>query len=240
MANDYTPVTIIRGNSTVIDSTSIVDGQILFDETRKCLFMDNGSTREKYSGLGADSNIANVEDTTTASQPYTTGEFVVVEGQLYKVTASIATGDTFSVGTNVETDTIGSEITQINTDLSALRSHVGMIIHSTTLDTEAKVKAIYGGTSWSKIEGRFLLGASSSHAVNSTGGSETVTLTVQQIPSHTHTYAASYQNTGLYSNNTSSGPLGWSNSKVSGSTGGGQAHDNMPPFKTVYIWERIA
>lgn len=119
MANDYTPVSMIRGSSTIVDSTPIVDGQILFDETRKCLFMDNGSTREKYSGLGADSNIANVEDTTTASQPYTTGEFVVVEGQLYKVTASIATGDTFSVGTNIATDTVGSELTKINNDLSA-------------------------------------------------------------------------------------------------------------------------
>lgn len=118
MSDSYTPISMIRGNSTIIDSTPIVDGQILFDETRKCLFMDNGSTREKYSGLGADSNIANVEDTTTASQPYTTGEFVVVEGQLYKVTASIATGDTFSVGTNIETDTVGSEITKINASLS--------------------------------------------------------------------------------------------------------------------------
>lgn len=124
MSDSYTPISMIRGNSTIIDSTPIVDGQILFDETRKCLFMDNGSTREKYSGLGADSNIANVEDTTTASQPYTTGEFVVVEGQLYKVTASIATGDTFSVGTNIETDTVGSEITKINADLTELNTEV--------------------------------------------------------------------------------------------------------------------
>lgn len=124
---DYTPISMIRGSSTIVDSTPIVDGQILFDETRKCLFMDNGSTREKYSGLGADSNIANVEDTTTASQPYTTGEFVVVEGQLYKVTASIATGDTFSVGTNIETDTVGSEITKINNDLTEITEKVGKI-----------------------------------------------------------------------------------------------------------------
>ena len=51
-----------------------------------------------------------------------------------------------------------------------------MIIHTTTLDTENKVKAIYGGTSWTLIQGRMLLGASASHAVNTTGGSETNTL----------------------------------------------------------------
>jgi hypothetical protein len=65
-------------------------------------------------------------------------------------------------------------------------SHIGMIIQSTTLDTEAKVKAIYGGTSWSLIQGRMLLGASTSHAVNSTGGSETHTLAVENLPSHSH------------------------------------------------------
>ena len=40
-------------------------------------------------------------------------------------------------------------------DYSKSVSHIGMIIQSTTLDTEAKVKAIYGGTSWSLIQGKY-------------------------------------------------------------------------------------
>lgn len=51
-------------------------------------------------------------------------------------------------------------------------SYVGMVIHSTTLDTQQKVIEQYGGTTWVKIEGRFLLGQSSSYAINSTGGFE--------------------------------------------------------------------
>lgn len=115
--SDYTPISLIRGNSTVIDETSIVDGQILFDESRKCLFMDDGDTRSKYSGLGADSNVATVEDTTTSTHTYAKGDYVVVEGQLYEVTAAIAIGDTFTVGTNITQTTVGDELVQIKSDL---------------------------------------------------------------------------------------------------------------------------
>ena len=125
-------------------------------------------------------------------------------------------------------------------------SYVGMIIHSTTLDTEAKVKAFYGGTTWTKIEGRFLLGTSSSHAINTTGGSETVTLTINQIPSHSHslvpntTNTAIYTGTGRYDDTETSGGRNHIVNNNTGATGGGQAHDNMPPFRSVYIWVRTA
>lgn len=115
---EYTPVTIIRGDSTVIDNTPIIDGQILFDESRKCLLMDNGEIRSKYSGLGANSNLATLEDTTTATHPYVKGDYVVVEGALYLVLSAIAIGDTFTVGTNIRQVTVGEELTQIQNDLT--------------------------------------------------------------------------------------------------------------------------
>ena len=63
-------------------------------------------------------------------------------------------------------------------------SHVGMIVQSTTLDTEEKVINVYGGTAWTQIEGKMLLGASESHAVNTTGGAETHKLSTAELPSH--------------------------------------------------------
>ena len=45
---------------------------------------------------------------------------------------------------------------------------------------------IFGGT-WEEIQGKFLLGRSSGHAAGTSGGAETVTLTVAQMPAHTHT-----------------------------------------------------
>lgn len=77
-------------------------------------------------------------------------------------------------------------VASLKPDYSKSVSHIGMIIHSTTLDTEEKVKSIYGGTHWSLIEGRVLLGSSSTHDVNSTGGSETNTLSIDNLPAHAH------------------------------------------------------
>lgn len=118
------------------------------------------------------------------------------------------------------------------------QSYVGMVIHSTTLDTQQKVIEQYGGTTWVKIEGRFLLGQSSSYAINSTGGEATHTLTVNEIPSHTHNL---YRLSSSVSNkDTSAGSNYGEAIEQTSPTGGGQAHNNMPPYKVVYIWERTA
>lgn len=121
-------------------------------------------------------------------------------------------------------------------------SYVGMIIHSSTLDTEAKVKAFYGGTSWTAIEGVFLLGTSSAHAIGSTGGEETHTLTITEMPSHSHgvnSGATVFANGGANDVSQVTGSRTYTYLSIN-NTGGGQAHNNMPPYKTVYIWERTA
>lgn len=139
--------------------------------------------------------------------------------------------------------------------MELVRSHVGMIVQTTTLDTEAKVIAIYGGTSWSKIEGRFLLGASSSYAANSTGGETAHTLTTAEMPSHNHAFTSGGHAMCIYTNADPANQHSWgyvagqntgwyinANKNVADITynGGNAAHNNMPPYKAVYIWERTA
>jgi microcystin-dependent protein len=63
---------------------------------------------------------------------------------------------------------------------------VGSIYMSTEDDTVEKVENKFGGT-WVKYsEGTTLIGANSTYAVNTTGGSSTVTLSTSNLPSHSH------------------------------------------------------
>lgn len=67
------------------------------------------------------------------------------------------------------------------------KSHVGMVIHTTTLDTEAKVKEVYGGTTWIQLSGYVLRGATGSVTANQNlndGGADSVT--VSSVASHNH------------------------------------------------------
>lgn len=96
---------------------------------------------------------------------------------------------------------------------------------------------LFGGT-WTQVTGRFLYGTTN---VN-TGGANTVTLTVDQIPSHSHKL---YYKTAEFSNGGQS--VYWWNSDGNGSwdpstktTGGGQAHNNMPAYRGAYMWFRAS
>ena len=97
--------------------------------------------------------------------------------------------------------------------------------------------SIFGGH-WRKITSRFLFGADSSGSdLRSEGGEKTHTLTIDEMPSHSHSYTwRTTVNAGFAGGNQVA-----DNNTISGttaSTGGSQAHNNMPPYLTVNIWER--
>lgn len=104
---------------------------------------------------------------------------------------------------------------------------------------------IFGGT-WERIGGRFLLGADSTYAAGSTGGEAAHTLTENEIPSHNHyTWAKDLINSASINNGTGSAidnvVQSQSNKNyATDSVGGGQAHNNMPPYLAVYMWKRTA
>ena len=91
-----------------------------------------------------------------------------------------------------------------------------------------------GNNSTPNLSGRFVVGydaSNSDYDVNDTGGSESVTLTVNQIPAHTHNInlavRAFYQEPRNFGVGTDGSA---NNSEDTGSTGGGQSHENRPPF----------
>lgn len=112
----------------------------------------------------------------------------------------------------------------------------------------------FGGT-WERIKGRFLLAADdSTYTLGATGGAATHTLTIDEIPSHTH----KIKRNDNYSNGfmIDTGRIGqWGSAIIqvgSGNytaqprsitvenSGGGKAHNNMPPYLVVYVWKRVS
>ncbi len=102
---------------------------------------------------------------------------------------------------------------------------------------------IFGGT-WEKLEGRFLIGASSKYPAGNVGGEENHTLTTNEMPSHSHGVTYAYGSGSAYgmvwNNGNFQGPYYPDGLGVIKNTGGNQAHNNMPPYLAVYIWHRIA
>ena len=88
--------------------------------------------------------------------------------------------------------------------------------------------------------GRTIVGVDSSDTdfdtVRETGGSKTHTLTVAELPAHTHTAngQAGAGGSGTAGNASSAGTYD------TGSTGGGGAHNNLQPYITAYMWRRTA
>ena len=64
------------------------------------------------------SNIATIEATSSASQAYAVGDYLVYNGQLYSVTAAIASGETITPGTNVSATSAGAELSTLKNGLT--------------------------------------------------------------------------------------------------------------------------
>ena len=109
-------------------------------------------------------------------------------------------------------------------------------IYISTSNTDPKT--LFGIGTWERIQDRFLLAAGGTYTAGETGGEAVHTLTIEEMPSHAHTGVRRSDDTisGTGSTGTSSG----SGSTVyrTDPTGQGQAHNNMPPYLVVYVWER--
>lgn len=187
------------------------------------------------------------------------GDGSTVEEKIEEVEDSINEVGVKSLDNEARIEEIEDYIDQTK---NKIYSHVGMVIQSTTLNTMAKVIAIYGGTSWKKIEGRIIIGADTDFPAGSTGGSKNFSAsgTINNynghdlnIYPHTAGYARlemAYGNYGLTQGGAYAGRV------VIGGTSGNLSQDlahghimpiavkaskyPYPPYKAVYIWERTA
>ena len=103
------------------------------------------------------------------------------------------------------------------------------------------------GTTWAALEGAFLIGAGGTYTAGSTGGEATHTLTKAELPDVYRLPSGSYKygnQLGYPLTDVGLVPLVETiyNSTVNagGKLGDGVAHNNLPPYKAVYMWERTA
>ena len=116
--------------------------------------------------------------------------------------------------------------------------------------------ALFGGT-WQRVKDIFLLAAGDTYAAGAIGGEATHVLTLNEMPTHDHNNVSALGHSwgalfGSSSQRNTFANFGVNIDQINGNVydsgafgsyvlaGGGQAHNNMPPYTTVYMWQRIA
>lgn len=209
-----------------------------------------------YVNLYSGNNTSLSNNMTTSGNTY----LKVVQDNSVKGTAHLVPGDNMEI----TSDTDGN-VTFAVSGIVDMIYPVGSIYISTNNVSPA---TLFGGT-WSQLENRFLLGAGTSYTAGNTGGEASVTLTAEQsgLPAHKHTmtHGHGFTQPKLYrrkiaasgtaryafqgNSTTNDGETVAHSGAVqsySGDTGSNtaanasQAHNNMPPYLVVYMWERTA
>lgn len=123
-------------------------------------------------------------------------------------------------------------------------------------DDPTSPASFIGGT-WEQIKDSFILAAGDTYAAGSKGGEANHTLADNEMPSHTHMVTTYYNygwnvKVGLelgeiftslnHVNITGSQSIGTDTGRGylgTNESGGGQPHNNMPPYFAAYIWRRV-
>ena len=180
---------------------------------------------------GFDDNINVAKATATGASEISASSSVTAQNALQKATEAL------------------QKATQALEQALYSKAYKGKVIITDTLDTMEKVIEQHGGKRWSMLTDRIILGAGGKYGVNVTGGEESHTLTVDELPSHNHGMHALMgsvkRGVGYYQTNAgggtmwsllSQGEIGTTGTIVIENTGGNKPVNMMPPFTTMYIW----
>ena len=231
----------------------------------------NSNFQEIYDALGDGSNINFNQNTTiTAGDGLTGGgdltanrTFNVGAGDGISVAADSVAVNSTVVGTSGD-QTIGGILTATTFVGNGTIPIGGIIMWSGSVASIPTGWALCnGGNGTPDLQDRFIVGAGSGYAVGATGGDATVTLNINQIPSHNH--GGLTTENGSHTHGTSTGQqwamrntpgldsayggngIGQGDMQPAGNhqhgipaQGGGQAHENRPPYYALAFIMRTA
>lgn len=109
----------------------------------------------------------------------------------------------------------------------------------TILDIPEKWHLCDGTNGTPDLRNRFIVGAGDEYNVGATGGEKEHRLTIDELPSHNHTYST-WTTTGGVSAGGGRYAMDGTTTKNTGNTGGGQAHENRPPYYALAYIMKIA
>ena len=174
----------------------------------------------------------NFTDTTITQKPYVTKNNVN-----YEVQDGIYTG-----GTDLNAKTFNDMQANIEIAINSIYPVGSIIIRDDTEDMSN-----FLGFTWEKVfAGRVLVGLDTSqtefNTIGKTGGEKTHTLTIEEIPKHTHTISVGNNPTTAASYDRVASAYAGDNPKNfnASETGGAQPHNNLQPYQVVAYWKRIA
>lgn len=97
---------------------------------------------------------------------------------------------------------------------------------------------LFPGTTWARIEGAFPWFSGATGTIGQTGGEREVTLEVANLPAHNH--GGTYTNAGTARTHAWLASGGSAMGYDTVNAGGGEPHNNMPPYIQISAWRRTA
>ena len=218
----------------------------------------NGTNIATFSANTATNTTANISVPTKTSQITNDSDFITsddlptVNNATLTIQKNATTINTFTANSatnktvNITVPTDTGDLTNNAGYLKATDVYpVGSIV--TFYDTADHSNFL--GLTWTRFAaGRMVVGYDSSDTdfdtIGETGGEKTHTLTVDEMPKHDHAYIVPPRygwewgdGGAMFGQKSTTSAL---NTQLTGSTGGGQAHNNMSPYITAALWRRTA
>lgn len=170
---------------------------------------------------------------------------VLEEGQTVEIVATTTSSSELPIVTNINQSSTDETVPSTKAVYDHFEQFINTIYPVGSIymsANETSPETLFGGT-WEQIKDTFLLAAGDTYAAGSTGGEATHKLTLDEMPNHRHGIANANENGADFAfTPVLLGDMnkGWEGSSFTAYEGGGQAHNNMPPYLTVYMWKRIS
>jgi hypothetical protein len=169
------------------------------------------------------------------------------------ISSTLAVGGAMTVSSNIDAGSNTITAGTVNATYGTATVPVGgIIMWSGALNSwPSNWKLCDGANGTPNLQGRFIVSYAAYdgdyNSIGKSGGEKFHTLTVAEMPSHNHQFKREDRDEAANSDKNSGGSRGWgtyewsvaSSSYSTSSTGGGQAHENRPPYYVLAFIMRV-